>query len=569
MADMPEVFNLIDASWLPVRRRSGAVERIPPWRINDRIGEDPVVAFDWPRADFNGAAHEFLIGLLSTAAAPRDDDEWEEWWWEPPAPEVLRERFARVAHAFDLDGPGPRFLQDLDPLKDTKDKEVKAAKLLIDAPGAETEKENKDLFVKGGGTLLMSRSAAAMALYTLNTYAPKGGSGHRTGLRGGGPITTLVVTNHEEYGNVLWGRLWPNVETKEQIAGRASNVMTWDNPALIFPWLAPTRSSDPKAGGGETTPADVHPLQVYWWMPRRIRLLFEDAQERPCGLTGGRDAVVVAHYRTRRYGINKSEGFKHPLTPHRRQKASSQKLPVHPKPGGISYRLWPSLIFESRDKLSDPAQAVRHWVQERASKRDKMRLSAFGYDMDDMKARAWVESEMPLWLMEDTGSREWLEKFIGHVVAGAGTVTRLLTKEVKTALYGQPPKKKTNRSYELPKKTKGDYGFIEERFYRETEPAFYAELRKAVCAIEEDPDGDDPTLQTRESWAPIMAGAAMRLFDEYAPMDGLEGRNMERHVEARFCLERALRGHGKQGCSLFDRDLGIASPETARARKSR
>ena len=74
MPDMPEVFNLIDASWLPVRRRSGAVERIPPWRINDRIGEDPVVAFDWPRADFNGAAHELLIGLLSTAAAPGDDD---------------------------------------------------------------------------------------------------------------------------------------------------------------------------------------------------------------------------------------------------------------------------------------------------------------------------------------------------------------------------------------------------------------------------------------------------------------------------------------------------------------
>lgn len=200
-----------------------------------------------------------------------------------------------------------------------------------------------------------------------------------------------------------------------------------------------------------------------------------------------------------------------------------------------------------------------------------MRLAAFGYDMDNMKACAWIEGEMPFWLLEDEGSREWLEKFIGQVVAGADTVIRLLTKEVKTALYGQPSKKKTkmNRSYELPKKTKGEYGFIAERFYRETEPAFYAALRKAMCAIEEDPDGDDPTLRTRESWARMMGGAAMHLFDEYAPMDGLEDRNMNRHVEARFCLERALRGHGKQGCSLFDRDLEIASPETARARKIR
>ena len=43
------VFNLIDEPWLPVRRRSGGVEHIQPWRINERIGEDPFVAFAWPR----------------------------------------------------------------------------------------------------------------------------------------------------------------------------------------------------------------------------------------------------------------------------------------------------------------------------------------------------------------------------------------------------------------------------------------------------------------------------------------------------------------------------------------
>ena len=112
----PQVFNLIDEPWLPVRRRSGPVEHIPPWRINDRIAEDPFVFFAWPRPDFNGASHELLIGLLSTAAAPADDDEWEEWWRAPPGPEALRQRFATVAHAFDLhgpqlDGPGPRFLR--------------------------------------------------------------------------------------------------------------------------------------------------------------------------------------------------------------------------------------------------------------------------------------------------------------------------------------------------------------------------------------------------------------------------------------------------------------------------
>ena len=51
--------------------------------------------------------------------------------------------------AFELVGAGPRFLQDLDPLDDCDDKAIGA--LLIDAPGAQTLRNNADLFVKRGG----------------------------------------------------------------------------------------------------------------------------------------------------------------------------------------------------------------------------------------------------------------------------------------------------------------------------------------------------------------------------------------------------------------------------------
>ena len=380
------MFNLLDAPWLPVRRRSGAVEHIPPCRITDCIDEDPCVAFAWPHPDFNGAAHEFLIGLLSTTAAPVDDDEWDDWWLEPPSPDVLQERFSRIADAFDLDGPGPRFLQDLDPLEDVEDKQT--ATLLIDTPGAQTLRNNADLFVKRGAAPVLSRGAAAMALHTMSSYAPSGGAGHRTSLRGGGPMTTLVVAEHSSYGNTLWGRLWPNVESREQVESRGADAILEDNAASIFPWLAPTRTSNPKAGGRPTTPTDVHPLQVYWGMPRRIRLRFEEAQGRRCGLTSVEDSVVVAGYRTRNYGTNYSEGFEHPLTPYYRQKASAaSKLPVHPAPGGISYRLWPGLVVPSKDGLREPAQTIRSWSS-RAPRNSRTRFVAFGYDMDNMKARA-------------------------------------------------------------------------------------------------------------------------------------------------------------------------------------
>lgn len=546
----PVIFNLIHAAWLPVRRRGGAVEHIPPWRVTDGIAEDPFVAFAWPRPDFNGAAHEFMIGLLSTASAPRDDDEWEDWWLSPPEPNVLKERFSTVTHAFDLDGTGPRFLQDLDPLEDAENKEI--AKLLIDAPGAKTLRDNADLFVKRDGVLALSRAAAAMALFTLSAYAPAGGAGHRTSLRGGGPMTTLIVNDHENYGVTLWGRIWPNIESKEQLHGRIVEDREPDDLGLIFPWLVPTRSSNPKEGGRLTTPSDIHPLQVYWGMPQRIRFLFENAQNRTCSLTDSQDSVIVTSYRTRNYGTNYSEGFEHPLSPYYQKRAGDPKLPVHPRPGGVSYRLWPGLVIPSSDKLRQPAQVLRHWPQ-RDTRRGQTRFIVFGYDMDNMKARAWIESEMPFWFLSDSTSREWLGKFIECATAGADKVCRLLTDAVKSALCKRPSD------------AKGDYGFIAERFYRETEGAFYAAMRDAMASIQKDLDVDDPTINARENWAPAMARAALRLFDEYAPADGLEDRDMHRHVKARFFLALALGGRGKAGRALFARDLGIVSPEPAKA----
>ena len=554
MSNESSVFNLIHEPWLPVQRRSGEVDAIQPWRITERIEHDPCVAFAWSRPDFNGAAPEFLIGLLATVTAPEDDESWKRQWLNPPSPELLWERFSTVAHAFDLDGTGPRFLQDLDPLEGVKEKSISA--LLIDTPGAQTLRNNADLFVKRGAAPVLSRAAAAMALFTLNCYAPAGGAGHRTSLRGGGPMTTLIVAEQPRFGETLWGRLWPNVESGQQIADRATRVQRRGEDHGIFPWLTPTVTSNPRANGRAITPEDVHPLQVYWGMPRRIRLSFEEAKGRNCGLTGSEDRFIATAYKTRNYGIDYSEGFRHPLTPYYRQNAKKVAwLPVHPQPGGISYRLWPGLVVRSRDGLREPAGVVRHWRQARADRGDRTRFVAFGYDMDNMKARAWVESEMPVWHL-DSDTHESLAPFIQQVTSGANAASRLLIGAVKSALYDNP------------REVKGDHGFIAERFFRQTEGMFYAALDDAVRLIGIQPDLDDPTVETRKRWARRIESSALRLFDEYAPSEGLEDRDMHRHVQARFHLVLALRGRGKIGKSLFESDLGIAAPKTAASRST-
>ena len=291
-------------------------------------------------------------------------------------------------------------------------------------------------------------------------------------------------------------------------------------------------------------------------MPRRIRLLFEAAKDLSCGLTAAEDSIVVSSYRTKNYGVNYSEGFEHPLSPYYRPNSkAAAKLPVHPQPGGISFRLWPGLVVASKDGLREPARMVRHWLTERGQKSTASRFAAFGYDMDNMKARAWIDGEMPLWRSDEV-ARVWIGEYIRRATAGANTVSRLLTGAVKSALFDRP------------RDATGDYGFIAERFFRDAEGAFYTAIDDVAASVRNNPELENPTLEPLQRWAPAMARAATRLFGEYAPLEGLEDRDMHRHVKAHFHLALALGGRGKMGRSLFDGDLGIPSPGTVKSRRT-
>ena len=531
--------------WIPARRRSGEVEWIAPWQITDSLEDDPFVAVAAPRPDFTAALTEFLIGLVTTAAAPKDDGAWRKLDSQPPDPEALRETFGKISFAFDLDGDGRRFLQDYD--ADLPGDERPVSALLIDAPGDNALRRNTDIFVKRSGAPALSRAAAAMALFTLQSYAPSGGQGHRTSLRGGGPLTAIAAV-----GDSLWGRIWPNVETQEQIEARRVEAQT-DKPEHIFPWLGATRVSDKT--GRPTSPADAHPLQAYWGMPRRIRLIFSSAEGEACALTGREDEMLVRQMRTKNFGTN-YEGWVHPLTPHYRQKPGKTPplLPIHGQPGGISYRDWLGLAMSKGGDGREPSACVHHLLREMSlSASQHWRLSAFGYDMDNMKARGWVESEMPLFDLSDEDKSEQLRDLAHALVAAAEIAAFELTRAVKAALY------------ETPKDAPGDFTFIAERFWRDTEMAFFDSLRSLADRLEAEPDDEDPAEPQRRTWPAVLSRSALDIFDEMAPTEGLENEAMKRLVGARYGLVATLRGSGKQGGALF-KHLSLMTPARKRQR---
>ncbi|MGX7703224.1 type I-E CRISPR-associated protein Cse1/CasA [Methylobacterium sp. Gmos1] len=542
-------FSLLTEAWIPVLRADGTPDLIRPAAITDDIDGNPVVAPAWGRADFDAATREFWIGLLAAACGARaDEDAWPAWFEAPPTPADLDAAFAPLARAFVLDGDGPRFGQDLEEIAGET---VPVSQLLIEAPGANTVKRNLDHFVRRGGVETLSRAGAAMALFTLQTYAPSGGAGHRVSVRGGGPLTTLLIPGAKVIPGAkdrtapvpLWRSLWLAVPC------RADGPPV---PERVFPWLALTRVSDK---GRTTTESDVDPLQAFWGMPRRIRLVVEANPEgRPCDLTGRVDPLVVRHYRTRPHGTSYA-GFVHPLSPHYQTKAGEPWLPLHGQPGRIGYRHWVGLVVgEQGDKTARvPAASVHDGIKRLQNQDDPAarlgtRLIAAGYDMDNMKARDFVESEMPLHLVGAAEFRPY-DETVRRMVRGAFDAEFILRVSLKQALA-------------IDKGGLLDLG--RGRFWERTEAAFGRTLGELATAL---PGAglaaDTPHAPTLEAWLGHLREAATAVFAGLVPVEDLTDLRPSvaaERVKAQIGLDWAMRGYGKLGRTLFDA-LGLTPPE--------
>ena len=300
------MLNLISDPWIPVLRRSGC-DTIRP----DQIAEPDVLRPDWPRPDLNLACYELLVGLVYLAHPPKGSDDRAY----PPDAAILREAMAPLAPAFNLLGAGPRFLQDREPLEG---KGNPPDMLFIDSAGDSTAKKNADLMVRRGRYGALSLPLAAMALYTLQAFAPTGGAGNRTSLRGGGPMVTLVKPAAEG----LWPLIWANVPRGEPLGPKDLNAL---------PWMGATETPKPVTVPESDSPSMPDP-EVFFGQPRRLRLVARD------------DTVTFVIQKPQ--GTNYS-GWRHPLTPYYRK--ATELLPRHPKPGSFGYRNWRGVILQSAD----------------------------------------------------------------------------------------------------------------------------------------------------------------------------------------------------------------------------
>lgn len=476
-------FNLIRDPWIPVATLSG-----PRIIRPDQIGEPDVLFPAWPRADLNIASLELLIGLVALADPPATRGDWLAR--RAPDPDRLRERLTPYAEAFDLDGDGPRFLQDLEPLAG----EPGAPDMLfIDSAGENTAKKNADLMVRRDRYPTLGPALAAMALYTLQAHAPSGGAGNRTSMRGGGPLVTLV----EPPDCSLWELVWANVPRGAP------------QPSDRLPWTRPTVLSD--------TGREVHQpegdgiaIEAFFGMPRRLRLVFENGQ-----VTG-----VIQRPHGTNYGL-----WRHPLTPYYRMKPGDAPLPKHPRAGLFGYRNWLGVVARTeRDDLRERAEALDEYeARVRESEALAARVIVAGWAMDNMKPLDFTLSVQPfVTLPPESGL------MLKGLVEAAEQAALAFRAALEPVLGGGEAREAEREAFHVATESP-----FQERF---------EELRTEAA----------PAVVAKE-WLSDLRRHALARFDALA-LPGLHQREadvIQRIVAARHLLLATFAGHGKYGGPMF------------------
>ena len=508
--------NLIKDPWLPVVRKDGVKEKIAVHQLLDNYKVNPVMELEAPRPDFKNALYQLLIGIVQVAAMPERERNWKILFSEPYNSEDFSKRVLKYEDCFEIDSEGPAFMQDFKP-EDAKP--MSLAKLFLDSPSDNALKLNTDHFVKRNTINSIGPYWGAIALYTLQTFTAGIGSGHRVGLRGGGPLSTIIRfdSNH-----TLWENIWINI-LSEEFAKDLPGDSVKNQVSDIFPWMKPTKSSKNDIG---LFAEECHPFHHYFGMPTRLRLAFE-TKEGLCNVTGETQNVLITGLKSNTHGNNYSGVWLHPLNAYRddKKKKETEPLSMKAQPTGIDYRYWSGLIVPFDDVI--PAKNI-FVSQQSAYRRDIIELNstvvwAAGYDTDKGKTRNWYESTMPIYPLNPKDT-EAVADFVGGLIASAHELSSSLRYAVKSAWFGSP------------KDAKGDISFLDSAFWQNTESSFYSLLERLVNNLE----NDDIKNSLVDEWGKALIKEAETLFDSNALAQQEDGLNMKRVIKARRGLNAGI-----------------------------
>ena len=510
--------NLLTDIWLPVITHMGEKRTIKLAEISD----PSINELDFNRMDFQGAGYQLLIGLLQTTFAPVDVDEWTERLTSPPSTDELQQAFDKVSYAFELDGDGVRFMQEFNFIEDKKTLRP-IEQILIGSPGQSTIEKNIDFFVKRDTVKAFSPTSAIIALMAIQLNATEGGPGYYTSIRGGGGgMMTLVRPTKDR---PLWEKLWWNVINREFWEYDDVDLTNEEESKRVFPWLVDnSQSKTQEIQIFSTDEAKVHPLYVFWAMPRRIKLVIEQNSEKIIDdFTGEVSPLIVTAYHTKQYGNHYLGDWSEnrPFTPYKSKiKQPDVLLPVKVKNEGITYKIWHALTLKDENNIFKRAQVIAHANDIQSETQGEFKtpnsIWVLNYNTKSFSALGIYSAEMPMMYLKDYVQVQLLAniKEILELAERMLSVTNLTINKAKDLSQSEPA--------------------ITRTFWQRSQPLFFGLIAQAS-----ENQGELPPRASLE-WLRQMRLLSEQIYDEQVLSVAVI---KQRHMEQRNKLTGLLYGN--------------------------
>lgn len=545
--------NLLEDSWIPIKTKQGQAKTIAVYEI---VQAD-VIGLNAPRADFNAALIQFLIGLLQTVFAPENPRAWRQHFQQPPTEDELKVAFESIKDAFYLDGEGSRFMQDSSIQQ--KDKLKPIEELIFGAPGDITKTKNKDHFVKKKDIEGLCNSCAASAILAANIFADNGGPSYFESMRGNGFISTLVCLDETKSEPSLWKNIWLNVMTSNYFIANNKDKFLWmtaiqsddgkrkdfssqvkELKAQIEQLDLDIRRATDKTQKQELTDkkkelsdeqrtvqnarkgmtgissADAHPLQVYWAWLRRFYLDIKPQSQGLCSVCNERMIGIRGFYKTNQgYNYPKTL-WTHPLSPYKKAISGDYEgkfLPLEMTKNGLPYTYWND--FTKRSDNQFPAQVISQHIAKPIADKMQLIIWSFGYAMDSNSPLGWYEAKTPLYLIENENSRERFEAEIEKYIAASNKIadsrSGCLIYAIKNAWFDEN-KEKNKTQKKAFDNDKADE--VAKSFWHSTEQQFYVLVKE----LYDNANGlsDEKRIALANQWYAHIQSEAIQIFNQWA-----------------------------------------------------
>ncbi|MFT9121707.1 MAG: type I-E CRISPR-associated protein Cse1/CasA, partial [Zymomonas mobilis subsp. pomaceae] len=264
--------------------------------------------------------------------------------------------------------------------------------------------------------------------------------------------------------------------------------------------------------------------------------------------------LVVENYRTQNYGGD-YQCWQHPLSSYYHDK-NNQFLPIHPHAGNSSYKDWLGWWGFN----GTPAQSLKNWGSRKEEIEDILdvatpeKIEAFGYDMDNMKARQWLHAETP-WLPD---SHENLKESVKDFIDATDEAARAVLSTCRIALYGQEQK---DGSYRIDSNAKESLKEASDQFWDITQPDFqqYLKVLKERSAQSGCLGIND--IDLRQEWHKNLCQKAYSVFNAFVDVSSLTGQNPRRLVFAQDNLSKLL------WLKVAQSALGLQSKQSGKSKR--